>query len=114
MEPRIAWGVFEGTQIEVATPLLLGESAANGNGDVRIGLLRKLWDDRAGAWWPGNQVVVIDAATYQVRGRVPVGKEPAHVVLTLVIDVAKRKVVATVPVGRGPNGISVSPGTRAS
>ena len=29
-----------------------------------------------------NEVVMIDAKSYKVRGRLPVGKEPAHVVLT--------------------------------
>lgn len=52
-EPRLAWGIFEKTQLEVATPLLLGEGAANGNGDAQISVLRKLWDDRARAWRPG-------------------------------------------------------------
>src|SRR5512143_4293452 len=33
-EPRLVWGIFEKTQIDISTPLLLGEGAANGNGDV--------------------------------------------------------------------------------
>ncbi len=52
-EPRLAWGIFENTQVEISTPLLLGEGVASGNGDVQISILRKLWDDQRGAWQPG-------------------------------------------------------------
>lgn len=52
-EPRLAWGIIEKTQIEISTPLLLGEGMANGNGDIQISVLRKLLDDKRGAWWPG-------------------------------------------------------------
>ncbi len=43
-EPRLAWGILEHTQLEIGTPLLLGEGKANGNGDVQLSILRKLWD----------------------------------------------------------------------
>ncbi len=52
-EPRLAYGIFEKTQVEIATPLLIGEGMESGNGDVDISILRKLWDDQPGAWWPG-------------------------------------------------------------
>ncbi len=64
---------------------------------------------------------MIDAKSYVVRGRVPVGKEPAHVVLTpdgksayvtnegsnsvTGINTATMKVIATIPVGNGPHGL---------
>lgn len=40
------WGAFDETQLLVATPLLLRLGVANGSGDVVLGALRKLWDDR--------------------------------------------------------------------
>lgn len=52
-EPRLAWGIFKKTQLEIATPLLLGKGSASGNGDVQISILRKLWGDQQGAWQPG-------------------------------------------------------------
>ncbi len=72
-----------------------------------------------------NEAVIIDTKSYKERGRIPVGKEPAHVVLTPdgtlayvsneeggtvnAIDTATMKVVATIPVGKGPHGLRVSP-----
>ncbi len=52
-EPRLAWGIFEKTQVEISMPLLLGEGLASGNGDVQVSILRKLWGDQQQAWWPG-------------------------------------------------------------
>ena len=72
-----------------------------------------------------GQVWVIDTATDQVVARVPVGRHPAHVVLTpdsrfayvtnggentvSVVDTDTRHVVATIPVGAYPHGIRISP-----
>jgi len=72
-----------------------------------------------------GQVWVIDTATDQVAARVPVGRHPAHVVLTpdgrfayvtnggentvSVVDTDTRHVVATIPVGTYPHGIRISP-----
>ncbi len=77
-EPRLAWGILEKTQVEIATPLLLGEGAANGNGDVQISLLRKLWDDQRKAWWPGVALEVdvrlpTGAETHRYKNRVDGG-----------------------------------------
>ncbi len=33
-EPRLAWGIFDKTQLEIAAPLLFEEDEGNGNGDV--------------------------------------------------------------------------------
>ncbi len=66
-EPRLAYGVFERTQLEIATPLLLGEGVASGNGDLQISALRKLWDDRQGTWRPG--------AAIEADVRLPTGAE---------------------------------------
>lgn len=52
-EPRLAFGIFDKTQLEIATPLLLGEGAANGNGDLQVSVLRKLRDDSREGPWPG-------------------------------------------------------------
>ncbi len=52
-EPRIALGIFDKTQLEIASPFLLGEGAADGNGDVQISVLRKLRDDSPEEWLPG-------------------------------------------------------------
>ncbi len=52
-EPRLALGILDKTQLEIATPLALGEGSANGNGDVQISILRKLRDDGGEEWWPG-------------------------------------------------------------
>ncbi len=52
-EPRLAFGILDKTQMEIATPLLLGQGAANGNGDVQSSVLRKLRDDSDEEWWPG-------------------------------------------------------------
>ena len=73
----------------------------------------------AGAVW------AIDTATDAVVAKVPVGKVPAHVVVTSdgrfayvanggdnsvsVVDVSALRVVATIPVGAGPHGIRLSP-----
>ena len=66
-EFRAVWGVLDKTQLEIAVPLLLGEGTANGNGDVQISVLRKLWDNRKGAWWPG--------AALEADVRLPTGVE---------------------------------------
>lgn len=55
-EPRVALGVLEDTQLEISTPLLLGEGAGSGNGDVQMSVLRKLWNDPRDRWWPGFAV----------------------------------------------------------
>ncbi len=52
-QPRLAWGLFERTQLEIATPLLLGGTEATGNGDIEVSVLRKLRDDEQGSRWPG-------------------------------------------------------------
>jgi outer membrane putative beta-barrel porin/alpha-amylase len=52
-EPRLAFGIFDKTQLEIATPLLLGEGASNGNGDIDVSVLRKLRDDSREDSWPG-------------------------------------------------------------
>lgn len=73
----------------------------------------------------GGEVWAIDTESYAVVAKVPVGKHPAHVVLTpdgrfayvtnggedtvSVVDTEARKVVATVAVGAYPHGIRVSP-----
>jgi len=73
----------------------------------------------------GGEVWAIDTASYAVAAKVPVGKHPAHVVLTpdgrfayvtnggentvSVVDTEARKVVATIPVGAYPHGIRISP-----
>jgi outer membrane putative beta-barrel porin/alpha-amylase len=56
VEPRLALGIFDKTQLEIAGPLLLGMGAANGNGDAQISILRKMWDDSRKEWWPGFAV----------------------------------------------------------
>lgn len=73
---------------------------------------------------PG-EIWAIDTATDTVVAKVPVGKHPAHVVLTpdgrfayvtnggentvSVVDTGARGVVATIPVGAYPHGIRISP-----
>ena len=73
----------------------------------------------AGAVW------AIDTATDAVIAKVPVGKDPAHVVVTpdgrfayvanggdnsvSVVDIQALRVVATIPVGAGPHGMRLSP-----
>ncbi len=52
-QPRMAYGIFENTQLEIETPLLLGQGAVSGNGDIQASLLRMLWTDRRGSWRPG-------------------------------------------------------------
>jgi hypothetical protein len=52
-QPRLAWGIYERTQLEIATPLLFREAAGSGNGDIQLSVLRKLWADQQDAWWPG-------------------------------------------------------------
>ncbi|HEU0204842.1 MAG TPA: cytochrome D1 domain-containing protein [Burkholderiaceae bacterium] len=72
-----------------------------------------------------GEVWAIDTATDTVVAKVPVGKHPAHVVLTpdgrfayvtnggentvSVVDTTARQVVATIPVGAYPHGIRISP-----
>ncbi len=51
--PRLELGLLENTQFEVGAPLLLGPGVANGNGDVELSVLRKLWDAPREHWWPG-------------------------------------------------------------
>lgn len=73
----------------------------------------------------GGEVWAIDTVTDTVVAKVPVGKHPAHVVLTpdgrfayvtngaensvSVVDTTARQVVATIPVGAYPHGIRISP-----
>lgn len=52
-EPRVALGILEKTQLEIASPLLLGQGAANGNGDVQVSILRKLREGGREERWPG-------------------------------------------------------------
>lgn len=75
--------------------------------------------DKPGAVW------VIDAGTEAVVAKVPVGKHPAHVVVSpdgslayvsnsadntiSVIDAATRSPLATIPVGKFPHGLRISP-----
>ena len=53
VEPRLAVGILENTQMEIASQLLVGQGAANGNGDAQISILRKLRDATANQRWPG-------------------------------------------------------------
>lgn len=55
-EPRLVLGIFEKTQLEIAAPLLLGQGAANGNGDTQISVLRKFRDSSPEKRWPGFAV----------------------------------------------------------
>lgn len=73
----------------------------------------------------GGEIWAVDTESHEVVAKVPVGKHPAHVVLTpdgrlalvtnggentvSVVDTEARKVVATIPVGAYPHGIRVSP-----
>src|SRR3970040_567178 len=73
----------------------------------------------------GGEVWAIDTASHAVVAKIPVGKHPAHVVLTpdgrfayvtnggentvSVVDTEARQVVATIPVGAYPHGIRISP-----
>ena len=73
----------------------------------------------------GGEVWAVDTGSHEVVAKVPVGKHPAHVVLTpdgrfayvanggedtvSVVDTEARKVVATIAVGAYPHGIRVSP-----
>ena len=75
-----------------------------------------------------GQVWVVDTATDRVAAKIPVGKHPAHVVLSpdgryayvtnggentvSVVDTAERKTVANIPVGTYPHGIRLSPDGR--
>jgi hypothetical protein len=52
-QPRLAWGLFEKTQLEIATPLLLGGEESTANGDVELSVLRKLLEDQQKSWRPG-------------------------------------------------------------
>jgi YVTN family beta-propeller protein len=72
-----------------------------------------------------GEVWAIDTATDRVMAKVPVGRHPAHVVLTpdgrfayvtnggensvSVVDTDKHRVVTTIPVGAYPHGIRISP-----
>jgi YVTN family beta-propeller protein len=72
-----------------------------------------------------GEVWAIDTTTDTVVAKVPVGKHPAHVVLTpdgryayvtnagentvSVLDTTAQQVVATIPVGTYPHGIRISP-----
>lgn len=69
MEPRLIWGAFEKTQLVIATPLLLGQPEAPGNGDILVSALRKLWDDSPERLWPG--------VAFVVDVRLPTGEERA-------------------------------------
>jgi YVTN family beta-propeller protein len=76
----------------------------------------------------GGEVWAIDTESHAVAAKVPVGKHPAHVVLTpdgrfayvtnggentvSVVDTEARKVVATIAVGAYPHGIRISPNGR--
>jgi YVTN family beta-propeller protein len=72
-----------------------------------------------------GEIWAIDTATREVAARIPVGKHPAHVVLTpdgrfayvtnggedtvSVVDTQARKAVGAIPVGAYPHGIRISP-----
>lgn len=76
----------------------------------------------------GGEVWAIDTASHAVVAKIPVGKHPAHVVLTpdgrfayvtnggentvSVVDTGARRVAATIPVGAYPHGIRISPDGR--
>lgn len=76
----------------------------------------------------GGEVWAIDTASHAVVARIPVGKHPAHVVLTpdgrfayvtnggentvSVVDTEARRVAATIPVGAYPHGIRIGPDGR--
>lgn len=78
-----------------------------------------------GAMGGGGEIWAIDTGTDAVVAKVPVGRHPAHVVLTpdgrhayitnggdntvSVVDSAAQRVVATIPVGDYPHGIRISP-----
>ncbi len=51
--PRLALGILDNTQLEIAAPFLLGQGAAIGNGDVQVSMLRKFWDAPPEKWRPG-------------------------------------------------------------
>lgn len=73
----------------------------------------------------GGEVWAIDTESQAVVAKIPVGKHPAHVVLTpdgrfayvtnggentvSVVDIEARRVAATIPVGAYPHGIRISP-----
>ena len=73
----------------------------------------------------GGEVWAIDTESHAVVAKIPVGKHPAHVVLTpdgrfayvtnggentvSVVDTEARRVAATIPVGAYPHGIRISP-----
>lgn len=75
-----------------------------------------------------GEVWAIDTDTDAIAAKIPVGKHPAHVVLTpdsrlayvtnggdntvSVVDIGARRVVATIPVGAYPHGIRISPDGR--
>ncbi len=52
-QPRLAWGVFEKTQMEFGMPLRFGQEEKNGNGDIQVSILQLLEVDRPEAWLPG-------------------------------------------------------------
>lgn len=75
-----------------------------------------------------GEVWAIDTASHAVVAKIPVGKHPAHVVLTpdgrfayvtnggentvSVVETEARRVTATIPVGAYPHGIRISPDGR--
>lgn len=75
-----------------------------------------------------GEVWAIDTESHAVVAKIPVGKHPAHVVLTpdgrfayvtnggentvSVVDTEARRVTATIPVGAYPHGIRISPDGR--
>lgn len=76
----------------------------------------------------GGEVWAIDTASHAVVAKIPVGKHPAHVVLTpdgrfayvtnggentvSVVDTEARRVAATIPVGKGPAQTGFAPDGR--
>lgn len=116
-EPRLAVGIFDKTQLEIATPLLLGEGVASGNGDVQISVLRKLWDDQQGAWRPGVALeadvrLPTGAEKRGFKNRVDAGNmfwlPTARINTVSVIDPIPYKVIQTISTGKGPHGFRIS------
>lgn len=78
-----------------------------------------------GAMGGAGAVWAIDAATATIVAKVPVGKDPAHVVIARdgrtayinnggdntvsVLDTGTQRIVAVIPVGASPHGLRISP-----
>ena len=103
---RSAWVTNEGASRKAE-----GHGSASGDEHGKGGERGELW--------------AIDTGKRTIAAKVPVGRHPAHVVLTpdgrfayvtnggdstvSIVDTEARKVVATVPVGEYPHGLRISP-----